>query len=463
MDPRTGRAVLMAKAKTMNTTPSLSAQTVGVSASIINGYTAPELGQQSSNTGSSVRIASHMMISRRDNAVISTQAREMAQIRESGEDSQIRRIQEAAMDDKSDKGGVPLPDEFTLEAQTGSLARSLSREQVGDIAAQMHKLFGLNETASRQLLSETNSTNTNTLQTEALNPTSDTPSNPLADVQTNPEFQSYIALIRMLSKDDEALGKALNQLEEYLAGESPESEGMSLDDMMAKIGEEYQAEQAAQSSASSYVEIRISSRQELEIRMEQNQPVQTSERIVFNTVIAADGTVSVQQVAQGDPLVLDLDGDGIELTSVEEGVSFSLDGTGRTHQTAFVTGGDAFLALDRNGNGVIDSGKELFGEQHGAKDGFEELRKLDDNHDGQIDAQDAVYSQLRLYSEKNMDGISQQDELRTLVEEGVSAISLHAEKENQIIAGNTLDRVASFERVDGSQGIIGDALLNFYV
>jgi hypothetical protein len=95
-----------------------------------------------------------------------------------------------------------------------------------------------------------------------------------------------------------------------------------------------------------------------------------------------------------DPLVLDLDGDGVETSGVEAGVFFDIEANGEIALVSFVQGEDALLALDRNGNGVIDDGSELFGTQHGAKNGFEELKKFDDNHDGVINAQDAVFSQL---------------------------------------------------------------------
>ena len=101
--------------------------------------------------------------------------------------------------------------------------------------------------------------------------------------------------------------------------------------------------------------------------------------------------------------VVDLDGDGIELTSHTNGAQFDILGNGQTQNTAFVTGGDAFLAVDRNGDGMINSGKELFGDQHGAANGFEELRKLDANGDGVINRLDPSFSKLALFRD-NGDG-----------------------------------------------------------
>lgn len=75
---------------------------------------------------------------------------------------------------------------------------------------------------------------------------------------------------------------------------------------------------------------------------------------------------------------------------------FDLDADGRMDSISVPTGDDALLALDRNGNGRIDDGRELFGDQHGAVNGFAELARFDDNGNGRIDAADAVFDQLRL-------------------------------------------------------------------
>lgn len=97
-----------------------------------------------------------------------------------------------------------------------------------------------------------------------------------------------------------------------------------------------------------------------------------------------------------DPLVLDMDGQGPKTTGQTGARAFDLAGNGDFRPTSFVTGGSAFLALDRNGNGQIDSGLELFGDQHGAANGFEELSKFDDNGDHQITKADPVFGQLQL-------------------------------------------------------------------
>jgi hypothetical protein len=117
-----------------------------------------------------------------------------------------------------------------------------------------------------------------------------------------------------------------------------------------------------------------------------------------------------------DPLVLDLTGDGPATTGREGGKVFDLQGKGASAPTSFVTGGSAFLALDRNGNGQIDSGLELFGDQHGAVDGFAELARFDANADGRIDVNDPIFGQLQLlYGDGH---------LGSLAEAGIASIHL---------------------------------------
>jgi hypothetical protein len=85
---------------------------------------------------------------------------------------------------------------------------------------------------------------------------------------------------------------------------------------------------------------------------------------------------------EDDPLVLDLDGDGIELIGIDAAeVKFDLNGDGFATDTAWVGPDDGFVAIDRNGNGSIDDINELFGNT--IQDGFAELATLDSNQDGQ--------------------------------------------------------------------------------
>lgn len=173
--------------------------------------------------------------------------------------------------------------------------------------------------------------------------------------------------------------------------------------------------------------------------------------------------IQAGQIQASDPIVLDLDGDGFEFTDVARGADFDLLANGQRQRTAFVTGGDALLALDRNGNGHVDDGAELFGDQRGAANGFEELRKLDSNQDGVIDKQDERYDDLRLFRD-NGNGRTEHGELLRLREAGVSSIDLdYANRDEAASGGNRLAQIASFRHADGRIGKVADALLNLIV
>lgn len=127
-----------------------------------------------------------------------------------------------------------------------------------------------------------------------------------------------------------------------------------------------------------------------------------------------------------DPLALDLDGNGIRTVAANQfsGSLFDHDGDGIRTASGWVGKEDGLLVYDRNGDGIINNGSELFGDatrlKNGstAEHGFAALADLDDNGDGKIDAADKVFSSLRVWRDLNQDGISQEGELLTLAQEG---------------------------------------------
>lgn len=203
--------------------------------------------------------------------------------------------------------------------------------------------------------------------------------------------------------------------------------------------------------------------------------IDTMEQYVENVVISWDaicnwfgekwaalfGDATAARV-RVDPLILDIDGDGFNIESKKYGTYFDLNCDGFAEKINW-TNRDAILALDLNGNGKIDDGREVFGDYHlladgsRAANGFEALAQYDANGDGIIDEEDAIFSELRLWIDADGDGISGGGELKTLTELGIKAINLNYANANlttgtEALIGNT----ATFVYEDDREGSIGE-------
>ncbi|MEK8027653.1 hypothetical protein [Pseudaquabacterium rugosum] len=174
---------------------------------------------------------------------------------------------------------------------------------------------------------------------------------------------------------------------------------------------------------------------------------------------AAGETVSLGWTT---PLVLDLDGDGIETTTLADGVGFDLDADGQAETTAWVSGGDGLLAIDLDGNGRIDSGAELFGsattlaDGRTADDGYAALADLDSNGDGLISAADARWSELVIWVDADADGVSDDGELQGLDALGIASLDLAAVASGAEDQGNALGLVGQWTDADGETHAMAD-------
>ncbi len=161
-----------------------------------------------------------------------------------------------------------------------------------------------------------------------------------------------------------------------------------------------------------------------------------------------------------DPLVFDMNGDGIDLSAAEEGVLFDMDGDGNRTGTGFIRGDDALLFLDQQGDGIVHDGRQLFGNADGFANGFEMLRQYDENGDGAIDENDAIYDQLMLWQEKTVDGVCEREETATLREAGIKSINLGYQNVREDDGkGNLVGQTGSFTRQDESVGRAADVWL----
>jgi hypothetical protein len=149
---------------------------------------------------------------------------------------------------------------------------------------------------------------------------------------------------------------------------------------------------------------------------------------------------------EGSPILIDIDGDGFALTAPTGGVRFDVNSDGTSEKTGWTAIGvdDAWLVLDRNSNGRIDDGKEMFGNftsqpappPRSIKNGFLALAEFDKtinggNDDGLITSLDSVFTSLRLWQDLNHNGISESGELSGLSAFGLSALELNYHESKQ--------------------------------
>ena len=166
---------------------------------------------------------------------------------------------------------------------------------------------------------------------------------------------------------------------------------------------------------------------------------------------------------QASPLVIDLDGDGIETNEENSTVHFDHDGNGFAESSGWVGKDDGLLVRDLNNNGQIDDGTELFGNNsvlssgEKAANGFEALKDLDSNNDGVFNSSDTAWNQVKVWKDANSNGVVDEGELLTLEQANVSGINLDYENSTTTDEnGNQHNQTGTFIKTDGSTGLVHD-------
>ncbi len=164
------------------------------------------------------------------------------------------------------------------------------------------------------------------------------------------------------------------------------------------------------------------------------------------------------------PLVLDLDGDGIETLGLEKlMLHFDHDGNQFAEHSGWVAPDDGLLVCDRDGNQTIDKGSELFGSQtrlaNGslAANGFEALREFDRNGDGRIDCDDADWTRLQLWRDRNANGSVEAGELSSLTDAGIASLDLAYDNADTVDEqGNQHRQLGSYRTSQGERRSLVD-------
>lgn len=294
---------------------------------------------------------------------------------------------------------------------------------------------------------------------------------PLETGSADPKIERDLDLmLRMISKDEKEYETLKARFEKLLRqAQGNTSTGEEAAPAAAEASVEASAESNAVVSSSTSGNITTGRQsqalttEEMSASLARRNSYELNLKFRQNTSVEERIGISLEElgIKKVDPLVLDLDGKGIQLTEAGKGAIFDVTADGKLDSTAWVKGNTALLTYDRNGNGVVDNGSELFGDQNGAADGFEELGKYDTNGDRKITILDPIFKALKLYRDLNGDGKMSKNEFSSLSELGIKALNLNFMRTSADINGNSLILNGSFEREDGSTGQLADVLLGY--
>jgi hypothetical protein len=275
------------------------------------------------------------------------------------------------------------------------------------------------------------------------------------DETVDPKMLVIASLIDQAGGNGKEFLKRMNELQNMMQP-SDASAASPSPDSFAMTGE-LSAEQSAQvAAATDGSNIAVAAQYQGSIKGHFMQEITAEDGSTSKVEVSFEVQISVsvgvaQTTNKSDPIALDMNKDGqISTTDVNGGTAFDINGDGAPEQS------DYFLALDKNGNGKIDSGKELFGDQNGAQNGFAELACYDSNHDGKIDRNDSVFGDLKAVKL----GKNKAIEMYSLAQLGISSISLQYQSmDGAQGAGNSVAQTGSYTMQDGSSGLAADMLM----
>ena len=166
------------------------------------------------------------------------------------------------------------------------------------------------------------------------------------------------------------------------------------------------------------------------------------------------------------PIVMDLDGDGVELVALDESAAFyDINADGYQYNLGWAGRDDALLAYDKNGDGDITAHDEIsfVGYKAGARTDWEGLMHFDSNNDGVLDNRDAGFAKFRVWQDADGDGDIDAGELKTLAQRGIRSLDLNPNYGAQLSPtdrdGNLIYGEGGYTKTDGTRGVFGDVAL----
>ena len=195
--------------------------------------------------------------------------------------------------------------------------------------------------------------------------------------------------------------------------------------------------------------------------------VDKSDGLKASVIKNGNGTIIDDDPEDVDPIIIDLNKNGITSTKLNNTIYFDHDNNNFKEASSWIDKGDAFLALDKNSNGLIDNGNELFGNHtisntrfkytnNKATNGYEALKAYDLNGDNVIDSKDEIYDKLLLWKDSNQNAITDKGELIKLKDSGIVSIDLNYKNTNTDEKGNTIKQSSTITFEDGFTTIAND-------